>query len=183
MILSKYPFEKVAKEIFAARGGSDSYSSKGIIMVRIIVEGIPVDVYGTHMQSGPSSTRGKKRAAQVQQLANFINHHSGITNAKVIVAGDMNMGPLTNLDIYNWAYADRDDKIARTAEYARLKELASLDDANYTHWYWKYDINRFLVRNVQGFVTNIGKPIAVGNGRELHLSDSERYEFNASINR
>jgi endonuclease/exonuclease/phosphatase family metal-dependent hydrolase len=181
LILSKHAFEKVEKEVFTFRGGTDRFSSKGIIMVRIIVDGVQVDIYGTHMQSESSAKRTKERASQVQQLANFINLHSGPNDA-VIVAGDMNMGPLTDMEFYNWAYENQEDKVTRTTEYTRLKSLAGLDDATYESPYWQQDINRFLVRNVEGTVYNIGKPYAIINGKkELQLSDSERYAFNATV--
>src|SRR5579859_5327546 len=61
MILSKYPFDMIAKEMYQARGGIDKYASKGIIMVRINVQGKEVDVYATHMQSEPSSKQKATR--------------------------------------------------------------------------------------------------------------------------
>jgi hypothetical protein len=199
MILSKYPFGKVAKEMYHARGGIDKYSSKGIIMVRINVEGEEVDVYATHMQSEASSKQKVIREKQVVQLANFINIHSGngtstiidsVANntsedkgRKVIVAGDMNMGPLTNIQLYDWCYENDDDKITRTKAYTHLKQLANLQDAEYDNPYWQQDINRFMVRNVGGLVKNIRKPIAVINGKDTELSDSERYAFEAVLDR
>lgn len=198
MILSKYPFDMVAKETYHARGGIDKYASKGIIMVRINVEGEEVDVYATHMQSEPSSKQKVTREKQVVQLANFINTHSGTgfsstntsseasskdTGRKVIVAGDMNMGPLTNIHLYNWCYQNEDDKITRTKAYTHLKQLANLQDAEYENPYWQQDINRILVRNVGGLVKNINKPTALINSKDTELSDSERYAFEAVIDR
>ncbi len=201
MILSKYPFEKIASEMYHARGAIDKYSAKGILMVRIKVDGEDIDVYATHMQSQPSSTQGIMREKQVVQLANFINLHSGngslgSDNAtgvrstenfghgrKVIVAGDMNMGPLTNIALYDWCYQNEEDKILRTKAYSHLKELSNLEDAKYENSYWQQDINRFLVRNVGGVVKNIRKPTAMINGKETELSDSERYVFEAVIDR
>jgi endonuclease/exonuclease/phosphatase family metal-dependent hydrolase len=201
MILSKYPFEKIASEMYHARGAIDKYSAKGILMVRIKVDGEDIDVYATHMQSQPSSTQGIMREKQVVQLANFINLHSGngslgSDNAtgvrstenfghgrKVIVAGDMNMGPLTNIALYDWCYQNEEDKILRTKAYSQLKELSNLEDAKYENSYWQQDINRFLVRNVGGVVKNIRKPTAMINGKETELSDSERYVFEAVIDR
>src|ERR1700737_2139980 len=119
LILSQYPFVKVEEEMFKARAGTDLFSSKGIIMVRIVVEGVEVDIYGTHMQSESTSKRKKERAEQVRQLEDFINRHSGTTDRNVIVAGDMNMGPLTDLYMYDWAYENREDKVTRTAEYSK----------------------------------------------------------------
>ena len=192
MILSKYPFDKVAKEMYHARGGSDKYASKGVIMVRVTVAGEEVDVYVTHMQSERSSKRKATREKQVVQLAKFINLHSGTdtstpnssaqdTGRRVILAGDMNMGPLTNIALYDWCYQNEDDKITRTKAYTHLKELANLQDAVYDNAYWQQDINRFLVRHVGGVVKNIRKPTAVINGKDTELSDSERYAFEAVI--
>jgi endonuclease/exonuclease/phosphatase family metal-dependent hydrolase len=202
MILSQYPFEKIAKEMYDARGGVDKYAAKGILMVRINVDGEEVDIYATHMQSQPSSKQEIIREKQVVQLANFINFHSGSgtlgsdhgDNAtavqstehfgrKVIVAGDMNMGPLTNIALYDWCYQNEEDKISRTRAYTHFKELASLVDAKYENSYWQQDINRFLVRNVGGIVKNIRKPTAMIKGKDTELSDSERYVFEAVINR
>jgi endonuclease/exonuclease/phosphatase family metal-dependent hydrolase len=182
LILSKFPFDKVEKEMFVSRGGFDRFSCKGIIMVRITIEGVGVDVYGTHMQSDSSSKRKKERESQVDQLARFINLHSGNeAGQNVIVAGDMNMGPLTDMDFFNWAYENQEDKIVRTAAYTKLKELAGLEDAKYDNWYWQQDINRFLVRKVGGLVQNIGKPTEKIRGEDTFLSDSERYMFSAVV--
>jgi endonuclease/exonuclease/phosphatase family metal-dependent hydrolase len=183
MILSKYPFDKIAKETFTSKAGNDRMACKGVIMVRITVDGVEVDIYGTHMQSQQSSRRQAQRMDQVEQLANFINTHSGKDNGRnVIVAGDMNMGPLADTSLYDWAYEDLNDKIVRTAAYTKLKELTGLEDAKYESPYWQQDINRFMVRKVQGIVKNIGKPIAQIRGKELDLSDSERYVFLAAVN-
>src|SRR5271155_6179901 len=57
MILSKHPFDKVAKEVYVSTGGIDRLASKGVIMITVTVNGIKIDIYATHMQSGPSSTR------------------------------------------------------------------------------------------------------------------------------
>jgi endonuclease/exonuclease/phosphatase family metal-dependent hydrolase len=180
MILSKYPFEKVEKEMFKRRGGIDRFACKGMIMIRITVEGTQVDIYGTHMQSEPSSKRKRERDGQVDQLAKFINRHSDVKEGRhVVVAGDMNMGPLTDVNLYNWAYEDMDDKLTRTASYTRLKDLTRLEDANYDNPYWQQDINRFLVWGVQGIVRNIGKPTAKIKGEDTQLSDSERYLFSS----
>jgi endonuclease/exonuclease/phosphatase family metal-dependent hydrolase len=182
MILSKYPFDKVEKEMYDARGGIDRFSAKGIIMVRITIDGAQVDIYGTHMQSGPSQARKVDREKQVGQLARFINRHSETDKSRnVIVAGDMNMGPLTDVHLYDWAYENLEDKVERTAAYTKLKTLAGLLDAQYDNPYWQQDINRFLVRKVEGVVQNIGKPVAKINGEDTHLSDSERYVFSATL--
>jgi endonuclease/exonuclease/phosphatase family metal-dependent hydrolase len=186
MILSKYPFDRIAKETFRSKAGDDSLTCKGVIMVRITVDGAEVDIYATHMQSQPSAKRHRQRMNQVEQLAKFINTHSGHgSDRHVIVAGDMNMGPLSNTSssAYDWAYENQNDKELRTAAYTKLKELTVLEDAEYESPYWQQDINRFMVRNVEGIVKNIGKPIAKIRGDDLDLSDSERYEFLAVVNR
>jgi endonuclease/exonuclease/phosphatase family metal-dependent hydrolase len=185
MILSKYPFDRIAKETFRSKGGDDRMTCKGVIMVRITVDGAEVDIYATHMQSQPSAKRNRQRINQVKQLAKFINSHSGYgSDRHIIVAGDMNMGPLTNTtsSAYDWAYENQTDKVMRTAAYTKLKELTGLKDAEYESSYWQQDINRFMVRNVEGIVKNIGKPIAEVDGKDLDLSDSERYEFLAVVN-
>jgi endonuclease/exonuclease/phosphatase family metal-dependent hydrolase len=184
MILSKYPFDKVEKEMFKSRGGVDRFACKGVIMVRITVDGVQVDVYGTHMQSQPSSRRKLEREQQVEQLADFINLHSGTAEEErnIIVAGDMNMGPLTNMRLYDWAYENQDDKAVRTEAYRKLRELTDLEDARYESLYWQQDINRFLVRNVRGLVRNVGKPVVKVENDMLDLSDSERYVFSAVVN-
>ena len=183
LVLSRYPFSKVENEIFKDRAGSDRFSAKGMIMVRINVNETEIDIYATHMQAGSSPNRSKQRISQVKQLADFINRHSGPANSSrnVIVTGDMNMGPLTNFEVYNWAYKDCQDKKERTATFTMLKELTGLEDAKYSHPYWQQDINRFLVRNVGGIVSHLGKPWEVINGKSMPLSDSDKYLFSAEI--
>ena len=184
LIFSKYPFDKVVTEMYESRGGVDRFSAKGIIMIRVTIDGIELDVYGTHMQSQPSSKRRAERLAEARQLAAFINLHSGKeTKRHIVVAGDMNMGPLTDTNSYDWAYEDLIDKLVRTATYTRLKEWSGLEDAQYEDPYWQQDINWFLVRNVKGIVHNVGKPMGEVKGKMVSLSDSERYVFSAEIER
>jgi hypothetical protein len=60
-------------------------------MVRVTIEeGLELDIYATHMQSGPTSKYAGERNSQVEQLARFINRHSGSlekSEKHIIVAG------------------------------------------------------------------------------------------------
>jgi endonuclease/exonuclease/phosphatase family metal-dependent hydrolase len=182
LILSKYPFKKVEKEMFTSRGGVDRFTCKGIIMVRLAIDGVELDIYGTHMQSDSTSKRKRERHSQVEQLAEFVNFHSGIGDERnVLVVGDMNMGPVTDLGLFNWAYENQDDKITRTAAYEKFKSLTGLKDAKYNNSYWQQDINRILVKKIEGYVQNIGKPTGKIKGDDIYLSDSDQYTVSAIV--
>lgn len=99
LIFSKYPFDIVEKEIYKFRSGIDRFSCKGIIMVRITVNGTELDMYGIHMQSESTSKREKQTESQ--------------DGRNIVVVGDMNMGPLEEFSYFNWTYENMDDKVER----------------------------------------------------------------------
>jgi len=67
-------------------------ASKGMLLTRFTVGGIPLDVYTTHMEAGSDRKEPAmiSRRKQGEEIVAFVRQHSPATNA-VIVMGDFNM--------------------------------------------------------------------------------------------
>lgn len=166
-------------EHFRTRRRWDRLASKGIIFCRIKFpwgqgEGEEVDVYATHMQAGHSKSEQFSRDQQTLQLSQFIQQHSHGDKRKVVLAGDMNMGPARNSDLsdYSVHYSSLLDAQRRVGTYEMLKRETGLRDVVCTGW--EQDINRFLVRGIkedESVVEYLKKPKYDG---WRNLSDSER---------
>jgi endonuclease/exonuclease/phosphatase family metal-dependent hydrolase len=171
MILSKWPVVQTEMEHYRTRERWDRLASKGVIFVRVqLPGGRQVDVYGTHMQAGYSIAEQQSRDAQTRQLVAFILRHSG-EERRVVLAGDLNMGPARNPDLqgYSVHYASPEDARLRVATYEQLKAGARLQDV--ISQGWEQDINRFLIRNISDVrVEYLEKP---KYDDRRHLSDSE----------
>ena len=173
ILLSLHPIAKSAMEHFNARGKWDRLASKGIIFCRIrLPNGEEIDVYGTHMQAGYSNGEQHARDEQARQLAEFILRHSGEEGRRVVVAGDMNMGPSKNADLqgYSVHYSSLLDARRRVGTYEIMKKITNIRDVICPGW--EQDINRFLVRGIeQAEVEYLEKP---RYDEKRYLSDSER---------
>jgi endonuclease/exonuclease/phosphatase family metal-dependent hydrolase len=172
MILSKWPVVKTEMEHYRKRERWDRLACKGVIFVRVQLPGSrEVDVYGTHMQAGSSDAEQRSRDEQARHLVAFILRHSG-EDRRVVVGGDLNMGPARNPDLqgYSVHYSNLTDARRRVATYEQFKVGANLRDVISPGW--EQDINRFLVRNISDIkVEYLEKP---KHDEERHLSDSER---------
>lgn len=171
VLLSRHPIVTVETEHYQRRSKWDRLASKGIIFCRIrLPNGNEIDVYGTHMQAGSSDREQAAREQQTRQLGEFILRHSGEVR-RVVVAGDMNMGPANHPDMngYSVHYASLLDARRRVGTYTLLKDIANLRDLICPGW--EQDINRFLVRGVEAEVEYLEKP---RYDSTRYLSDSER---------
>jgi endonuclease/exonuclease/phosphatase family metal-dependent hydrolase len=150
IVLSKFPIVKYDAEHCAVRRGVDFWAAKGIVFVRLQVsETQQMDVYGTHLQAGAEPSHQMARAAQSAQMAAFILKNSPLANGiPVVLAGDLNMGPVLDPTFTNFSghYVSREDAIARNNSYVALRDGADLADlfakGN------EEDICRFLIRDL-----------------------------------
>lgn len=69
---------------FTSRTGIERFKRKGILEAEVLIEGIPVRVYNTHLQHGPASDL--VRSEQIGQLLELLAAHQ----EPAIVMGDFN---------------------------------------------------------------------------------------------
>lgn len=150
IIISKFPITKSAIEHYDMNSGFDAFASKGIVFVRLqISEHKTLDVYGTHMQAGAAKSHQIARASQSAQLTSFILDHSPPSEKNsVVLAGDLNMGPVFDpkFDRFSVHYVDRTDAIARHNSYVYLRDNSKLIDLFAGRR--SDDICRFLIRDM-----------------------------------
>jgi endonuclease/exonuclease/phosphatase (EEP) superfamily protein YafD len=73
-------------------GRSDCWASKGFLRVRIaLADGIEVDLYNTHLDSGGDEAARATRVTQLAELAEAVERDS--RDVPVVVAGDLNLEP------------------------------------------------------------------------------------------
>lgn len=151
IIVSRFPIIKHDTEHCKMRRGFDFWAAKGIVFVRLKVDDQrTIDVYGTHLQAGAKKSHQAARASQSDQVARFILKNSPLaeTERPVVLAGDLNMGPVLSPSFTHFSghYVDKKDAIARHESYVNLRDTARLADV--FGRYLKDDICRFLVRNL-----------------------------------
>jgi len=184
MLLSRWPVVKVEMQHYRTRRRWDRLACKGIIFCRVRVPFTTpttgdedgeeeIDVYATHMQAGHSDSEQFSREQQTLQLIQFIQRHSPSSQErKIVLVGDLNMGPARNADLrgYSVHYSSLLDAQRRVRTYEMLKRETGLRDVNCPGW--EQDINRFLVGGLQvAEVEYLEKPKF---DERRKLSDSER---------
>jgi endonuclease/exonuclease/phosphatase family metal-dependent hydrolase len=89
LVLSRYPIVKSEELKYTKCAGTDCFSRKGVLYVRVTVPTIgDVDVYATHSNAGESHS--EVRVSQMSQVVDFIGLHSGDGQRPVIFMGDLN---------------------------------------------------------------------------------------------
>lgn len=125
------------------------------------------------MQAGHSDSEQSSRDQQTRQLCEFIRRNSLLEeNRRVVLVGDMNMGPARNVDLsgYSVHYSSPLDAQRRVGTYEMLKRETGLRDVVCPGW--EQDINRFLVKEIESAVVEyLEKP---QYDKRRSLSDSER---------
>ncbi|OLL25694.1 Sphingomyelinase C 2 [Neolecta irregularis DAH-3] len=172
VILSKYAIVEKAGEVYHSRTRWDRFAAKGIAFVRLDVDGMMLDVYGTHMQSGDKNSEQEARLAQASQVAEFIKRNSS-QDSKIVFGGDINMGPVLDPTFQKFSahYTDEQDVRARHKAYETLKTKSGLEDIVSEEPEFLEDINRFLGRNLgEKKVTYLGLERCEDGSR---LSDSQ----------
>uniref|UniRef100_UPI002F913869 sphingomyelin phosphodiesterase n=1 Tax=Kitasatospora indigofera TaxID=67307 RepID=UPI002F913869 len=94
-VLSRWPITKKVQFIYNESCGSDSFSGKGFAYVRLNVNGTPVHVIATHLQSDDDGcTAGEAaqvRSAQLREIRTFVDSLKIPASEEIIYAGDMNI--------------------------------------------------------------------------------------------
>ncbi len=91
-ILAAHTILATEAEYFQSEGSLENrLASKGVLMARInLPNGIPLDVYTTHLAAGSERFSGEARRKQSEQIIAFIKRNSPPENC-VIVCGDLNL--------------------------------------------------------------------------------------------
>jgi endonuclease/exonuclease/phosphatase family metal-dependent hydrolase len=132
-IMNRLPMGEVEMVHFRDVGEfQNRLASKGVLMARLIVAGVSVDVYTTHMEAGASKEAHTAQMGQARQMIEIINRHSPPEHA-VILMGDFNIGP--RREGKPWRadspghYFSEEDMLARTAAFEVMRSGLSLRDA------------------------------------------------------
>jgi len=89
-IVSKYPLKYVGETQYANCSGVDCFSRKGALMVEIQKEGKPIQLVGTHLQSGDGEKNSKVRVKQYHQLHDELLSRFNRDGISQIICGDFN---------------------------------------------------------------------------------------------
>ncbi|WP_020673645.1 sphingomyelin phosphodiesterase [Amycolatopsis nigrescens] len=110
-VLSRYPITEQHQLVFTDSyfGTSDYFSNKGAALARIVVDGRPVWVAGTHLQAdeGPKTLpkAHQVRMAQLGEIRDLVAKYAPVVEP-VLIGGDLN--------IERWAGEDRRDELGRS---------------------------------------------------------------------
>lgn len=93
IVVSRWPIVAEAQEVYTDYSGSDGWSDKGVLWVRILKHGRPWNLVATHMQAGPQSNAGKVaiREKQLSQIQRFLGARGIPRDEPVLFAGDLNV--------------------------------------------------------------------------------------------
>jgi len=92
-ILGKFPLTGTQGINYQAPGDRQNWpASKGLLLARFAVHGMPLDVYTTHIAAGKKPASMAARVSQGNEIISFIRGHSS-PERSVILLGDFNMRP------------------------------------------------------------------------------------------
>ena len=92
-ILGKFPLIRTGGVNFIEQGDAQNRpASKGVLLAYFDIQGMPVDVYTTHIAAGKKEASLRARITQGDELMAFIRENSPPEHA-VILLGDFNMRP------------------------------------------------------------------------------------------
>lgn len=92
-ILGRFPLTGTEGLNYRAAGELQNWpASKGLLMARFDVGGMPLDVYTTHIAAGKSAASLEARVSQGNEIVGFVRSHSPPDHS-VILMGDFNMRP------------------------------------------------------------------------------------------
>jgi len=152
--LSRLPVSGVEHVHFRASGEfQNRLASKGVQLVRLVVGGMPVDVYNTHMEAGDRPEAHTARDAQAREMAAFVKAQSPESHA-VILTGDFNMGPKQDRPYdpdRRGHYSTAEDRDKRAASFAIIVDSLGVRNAQIDlDGEIKEDIEHFLYRDGNG---------------------------------
>jgi endonuclease/exonuclease/phosphatase family metal-dependent hydrolase len=92
-ILGKFPLVETVGTNFEAEGDfQNKLASKGVLLARFTLQGMPLDVYTTHIAAGKRPASLRARIEQGDEIIAFIKVQSPEDHS-VILLGDFNMRP------------------------------------------------------------------------------------------
>jgi len=94
VIFSRYPIchNKNPHLVFRnACSGADCFVAKGAVHCRIMVDGRPINLFGTHLQAWNTSVGRSIRKQQLVQMRQFIESRNISPAEPVVITGDFNM--------------------------------------------------------------------------------------------
>ncbi len=89
-IVSKYPMRQVGEVQYKNCSGLDCFSRKGALMVEVEREGKPIQLVGTHLQSGDGKKNAKVRVKQYHQLRDELLAQYNREGVPQVICGDFN---------------------------------------------------------------------------------------------
>lgn len=156
-MMAGLPVKEVVAEHYEDTGElQNRVASKGIQLMRVVVNGLPVDVYNTHMEAGDRPEAQEARSGQARQVVRFVNAQSPPDHS-VIITGDFNMAPVRPGKVWDASarghYSSEADMTSRAASFEIMREGLALSDADdVLCGPVKEDIERFLYRPGAGHV-------------------------------
>lgn len=147
LVLSKYRIENTTFRHFSSSASWDRFASKGIVGLTVDINGLKLDLYGTHLQAGAAPSHQAARMNNIRDIESHIENTSSGTNPLILV-GDMNCGPVLDptFNSYSSHYTSRSDAIHRHLQYTSLRDSLFLTEMTPPSRYVE-DINRGLYRN------------------------------------
>ena len=94
IILSRWPIEKEAEQLYDICAGSDCMATKGVVYAKINKEGARYHLFGTHTQA--SAKHRGVREQQFRQLRSFLEEQKISPSEPVIIGGDLNVDLYTD---------------------------------------------------------------------------------------
>lgn len=93
VVMSKFPIEYQAQQIFSQSCGADSFSQKGFIHAIINKDGSKYHIIATHVQADDSLCNNPAyiRLQQFHQINQYIVNADIPSNEMVLIAGDLNV--------------------------------------------------------------------------------------------
>ncbi|RPF53500.1 sphingomyelin phosphodiesterase [Aquisalibacillus elongatus] len=94
-VVSKWPIEEQIQYVFSEACGPESMSNKGFVYTKIMKDGDPYHIIGTHMQSTDSNCSdgepAEVRSAQMAEMNQFIDDKGIPRSEMLIIGGDLNV--------------------------------------------------------------------------------------------
>lgn len=89
MLFSKYPIIEQDSTIYRHGSGEDAYANKGAVRIKIMKDGIPINIVSSHFQSGRTQKAFDTKETQWKNLNNKL---LGDNSVPTIIVGDLNIG-------------------------------------------------------------------------------------------
>ena len=89
LIISKHPIKYINSIEYAECKGDDCLARKGALLCSVEINGMTLQILGTHLQAGGGNGRSEIRANQRKQIAELLKQNK-VTGVAQILCGDFN---------------------------------------------------------------------------------------------